>query len=63
MCQKVLAEPRAPPLAMANFGIAMELGAAVVDHWWAKCGQPADDLLMGVEAGAWHASLPQSSTR
>ena len=42
---------------MANFGIALELGVAAADRWWANCGQPADDLPMGVEAGAWHPSL------
>ena len=29
----------------------------MVDHWWAKCGHPADEMLKGVEPGAWHPSL------
>ena len=57
LCQQILAEPHVLPPTMANFGIAIELGAAVVHRWWAKCEHPTDDLLMGVEAGAWHPSL------
>ena len=51
------AHPEWLPLAMANHGVALELGADLQSHWRALAGTSCDRELLGVEARAWLSSL------
>ena len=57
LCGKVLADPERLPPAMAQYGIALEMGADLTMHWWAHTGNTVDQELNCVEAGAWPAEM------
>ena len=57
LCGKAVAHPERLPPAMAQHGIALEMGADITLHWWAHTGSTVDQQLNCVEAGAWPAEM------
>ena len=57
VCRRVLRNPQWLPPAMANLGVAMELGADLTRHWWNPDMPPQQEGTQDVDAGAWPACL------
>ena len=57
VCRRVLRNPQWLPPAMANLGVAMELGADLTRHWWNPTMPPQQEGTQDVDAGAWPTCL------